>query len=37
MVFHDYDAGLEHAKIGKVMLDFTGWACKQKSGRASVV
>ena len=29
MVFHDYDAGLEHAKkIGKpVMLDFTGWAC----------
>jgi len=29
MVFHDYDAGLEHAKkIGKpAMLDFTGWAC----------
>ena len=29
MVFHDYNAGLEHAKkIGKpVMLDFTGWAC----------
>ena len=29
MVFHDYDAGLDHAKkIGKpVMLDFTGWAC----------
>ena len=29
MVFHDYDAGVEHAKkIGKpAMLDFTGWAC----------
>jgi thiol:disulfide interchange protein DsbD len=29
MVFHDYDAGLAHAKsVGlPVMLDFTGWAC----------
>ena len=29
MVFHDYEAGVKHAKnIGKpIMLDFTGWAC----------
>ncbi len=29
MVFHDYEAGVNHAKnIGKpIMLDFTGWAC----------
>ena len=28
-VFHDYDAGLAHAKkVGlPIMLDFTGWAC----------
>jgi len=29
MVFHDYETGLEHARMVNkpVMLDFTGWAC----------